>query len=408
MKNKIIYKSMWYLLMLIVFSTFGVSVNSYAVNRAVVSRLSCGDNHSLYLSSDGTVLAWGANNKGQLGDNTTTNRKAPVQVSGLNSVIAVSGGGSHSLALKSDGFVWAWGLNDDGQLGNGTSTASKKPVRVTTVPNVIAIAAGESHSLALGSDGTIMAWGLNVNGQLGDGTNNNSNIPVPVASFDKVVEIACGGSFSFAVRTDSTVWAWGSNSDGQLGLGNTNVGPKTPTKITGLTGIVDIDGGSDHSIAVKADGTVYAWGANASGQLGNGTTKPKTSPTKITSLKLMVAVAAGGASHSLALGADDTVKSWGSNASGQLGNNSTKNSSKPVSVQGLSGIITAFDAGRFHSLFVKADGTVWASGYNAFGQLGNWSLINDSSPVKVSGLSKVMNVPGGWWFSLALKTDGTV
>jgi len=342
-----------------------------------------GQTHSLALKNDGTVWAWGANGYGQLGDGTNTNNKLPVQVSSLTNIIAVAAGIDHSLALKSDGTVWAWGYNYFGQLGNGTYTNSNTPVQVSSLTNIIAVAAGYQHSLALKSDGTVWTWGNNSSGQLGNGTNiSKSNTPVQVSSLTGITAIAGGGSHSLALKSDGTVWAWGANNSGQLGNGN-NTNSNTPVQVSSLTGITAIAGGGSHTLALKNDGTVWTWGNNNSGQLGNGNNTNSNTPVQVSSLTGIIAIAAG-SSHSLALKNDGTVWAWGYNYFGQLGNGNNTNRNTPVQVSSLTGII-AVAAGVDHSLALKNDGTVWAWGINNNGELGNGSNISSSNvPVQTS------------------------
>ena len=200
----------------------------------------------------GTVLAWGDNVDGQLGNGTFTTSNTPVEVSGLTGVTAIAAGGAfnhHSLALKSDGTVWAWGYNGGGELGNGTYTDNNTPVEVNGLSGVTAIAGGGFHGLALKSDGTVWAWGYNVSGQLGNGTNTTSNTPVQVSGLSGVAAIAGGDIHSLALKSDGTVWAWGYNLDGELGNG-TYTDSNTPVEVSGLSGVTVIAGGGFHSLAL--------------------------------------------------------------------------------------------------------------------------------------------------------------
>jgi alpha-tubulin suppressor-like RCC1 family protein len=326
--------------------------------------------HSLALRSDGTVWAWGYNAGGSTpGTGICYIRPCvatPVQVTGLTGMTAIAGGQHYSLALKSDGTVWAWGGNDDGELGNGSTTGSNTPVQVTGLTGMSAIAAGYNHSLALKSDGTVWAWGDNRQGELGNGSSNGpdnclngpcSLTALEVSGLTGVTAVAGGGAHSMALKSDGTVWAWGSNYSGQLGDGTTS-GPEicddhgpcstTPLRVSGLAGMTAIAAGGGHSLARKSDGTVWAWGGNNYGQLGIGSTTDSSTPVQVTGLTGMTAIAGGG-SHSLALKSDGTVWAWGWNRNGQLGDGSTTNSSTPVQVRGLAGA-TAIAAGGFHSL----------------------------------------------------------
>ncbi len=295
--------------------------------------------HSLALTSDGTVRAWGDNSDGELGDGTNTDRKTPVQVSGLTDVAAIAGGGYHSLAVKSDGgatTVWAWGYNHFGQLGDGTNTDRKTPVQVSGLTGVDVIAGGGYHSLAVKSDGgttTVWAWGDNEYGQLGNGTTTASTTPVQVSGLTDVAAIAGGEYHSLALKSDGTVWAWGGNDYGQLGNGTTATST-TPVQVTGLSDVVAIAGGESYSLAVKSDGgtvTVWAWGRNNNGQLGNSTTTASTTPVQVSGLTDIdsIAVAAGG-HHGLAVKSDCTVWTWGRNDYGQLGDGTNTESTTPV------------------------------------------------------------------------------
>ena len=225
------------------------------------------------------------------------------------SQLFAGGGNQHTLAICNNGTVNAYGQNLWGQLGNGTYNSSGVPVPVTGLTGIIAVDAcgfpdvyyGGLHSLALKNDGTVWAWGSNINGQLGNGTNTNSNVPVQVSGLSGITAIAGGhnGSFSLALKNNGTVWAWGDNSTGQLGNGTTT-NSNVPVQVNGLTGVVGIAGGGWHALAVKSDGTVWAWGNNIYGQLGNGTTYDSYIPVQVSSLTGISDVAAA-VRHSLAL-----------------------------------------------------------------------------------------------------------
>jgi alpha-tubulin suppressor-like RCC1 family protein len=203
----------------------------------------------------------------------------------------------------------------------------------------------------------------------------------------------------------SDVWAWGYNASGQLGDG-TNNNQTTPVQANGVTWAVAVAGGSLYSLVLKSDGTVWGWGYNASGQLGDGTTINRTAPVQVSGLGNITAISAG-ALHNLALRSDGTVWSWGNNSNGQLGDGTTTNQLTPVQVPNLDDIV-AISAGGFQSLAVRSDGTVWAWGGNNDGQLGNGTTVDQYSPVQVTGLTNVITVAAGGFHSLALTADGTV
>jgi RHS repeat-associated protein len=332
-----------------------------------------------------------------------------ISSTGDSTTIALAAGGYHSLALGSDGTVWAWGRNGSGQLGNGSTTNSSTPVAVSNLTKVTAIAAGESHSLALKSDGTVWDWGAG--GLLGNGSSASSSVPVQVSGLTGVVAIAAGDYHSLALKADGTVWAWGSNQYGALGNGTTT-NALTPVQVSGLTGVTAIAGGSLFSLAVKSDGTAWAWGYNVQGQLGNGSTTNSAVPVQVSNLSGVTAVAAAvgtGGLHGLALKSDGTVWAWGNNANGQLGNGTYASSNTPVKVSNLTSV-TAIAAGVQHSVALKSDGSVWAWGRGGFGALG----INDpngfdhNTPIQVTSLSGVTSITASESHNSALKADGTL
>lgn len=273
-----------------------IQVNSLTNIKAIAA----GGQHSLFLKSDGTVWACGRNNEGQLGDGTTADKVSPVQLTSLNGIIAIIAGWSYSLFLKNDGTVWACGRNAEGQLGDGTTIQRNIPVQVTSLSGVISIAAGRDHSLFLKNNNTVWACGGNSNGQLGDGTVIQKNTPVQVSNLTGIVAIAAGmgsissfgspGSHSLFLKNDGTAWACGNNYSGQLGDGTT-ADKYIPTQVINLTGINAIAaGGSNnpfstgHSLFLRNDGTVWACGANMSGQLGDGTSTNRSTPVQVAGL----------------------------------------------------------------------------------------------------------------------------
>ena len=322
-------------------------------------------------------------------------------------IIATAGGAHHSLFLKNDGTVWASGANGSGQLGNGTNANSLVPVKVSSLIGITTIAAGGSNSLALKNDGTVWAWGNDGVGQLGNGgTNTNSNVPVQVSGLTGITAIAVGGHFhSLALKNDGTVWAWGRNQYGQLGNGTTT-NSNVPIQVSSLTSITAIAAGYDHSLALKNDGTVQAWGNGEEGQLGNGTNTSSNVPVQVSSLTSITAIA-GEEQDSLALKNDGTAWDWGYGHDGQLGNGANINSNVPVQVSSLTSI-TAIAGGAFHSLALKNDSTVQAWGDNTMGELGDGTTTSSNVPVSVSSLTSITAVAGGEQYSLALKNDGTV
>ncbi|WP_018220078.1 RCC1 domain-containing protein [Salinispora pacifica] len=344
-------------------------------------------------SPPGTGLAWGDNAESQLGDGTTTNSSTPVTVDlpADTTITAVAAGQGHSLAVTATGTVLAWGGNSSGQLGDGTTTPSSTPVAVdlpagTTITGV---AAGDRHSLAVTSTGTVLAWGLNVTGQLDAGTTTNSSTPVVVdlPAGTTVTAVAAGNAHSLALTSTGTVLAWGTNSSGQLGDGTTTPSstPLTVDLPAGTTITAIAASSSSHSLAVTSTGTMLAWGANFTGQLGDGTITNRSTPVAVDlPAGTTVTAVATGSGHSLAVTATGTMLAWGGNGSGQLGDGSTTTSNTPIAVDlPADTTITTVAAGAGHSLALTSTGTILAWGYNASGQLGDGTNSNSSTPIAV-------------------------
>ena len=273
---------------------------------------------------------------------------------------------------------------------------------------------GCNHNLALKEDGTVWAWGDSEYGQLGIGFSDpgvHANAPVKVASLGTGVKaVAAGRDFGLALMKNGTVRSWGKNSDGQLGDGVALPGANRtlPFKVANLSGVKTIatDGFARHALALKQDGTVRAWGDNSSGQLGNGGFLPGTDkavPVRVKNLSGVKAVAAGGF-HSLALLPSGKVKSWGANLDGQLGNDRSgigTEKNTPVSESGLTNV-RSISGGAYHSLAVLEGGRARLWGDNEYGQLGNGNTGTDSDvPVAVRNLLNVRNLDGGYEFTLA-------
>ncbi|MFL6121429.1 hypothetical protein [Actinophytocola sp.] len=327
------------------------------VNRAFVVGLSGvkavdgGGNRDGYaLLADGTVRAWGNNDYGQLGNGWTSNQtgggsSVPVPVVGLTGATAIAAGGNTAYALREDGTVWAWGAGAAGQLGNGSINDASSPVRVSNLTGVVSIAATGTNGYAVKGDGTVWSWGSNASGALGNGSSVVlSSVPVQVPGIADAKQVAGGSSGAYIHRADGTVWAWGTNTEGQLGNGSTDTQSSAPVQVSGLTGAVAIAGGRYNGYAVKSDGTVWSWGAGSDGALGSGVNCDNVDfpcasrvPVQVSGVTDATDVASfeyGG----YALRADGSVAAWGFNGSYSLGNDSVYWSSPvPVDVTGVTG-----------------------------------------------------------------------
>jgi YD repeat-containing protein len=375
----------------------GGGVNSVILNS----------DHSAALLQDGSAWLWGGNGYGQLGNNTTVASAPPVQVSGAYKDIVTNS--SHTLALNQEGTVWAWGYNAYGQLGTGTTTNSSVPVQVTGLPAISKIYSSQYHSYAVAVDGSVWAWGYNYYGELGNGTTANSSVPVQVSGLSGVSSLYPTNSYCvYALKSDGSVWAWGDNYYGELGNGTTT-SSSVPVQVSGLSGVSTLYTSGSKAFALKNDGTVWAWGANSLyGEMGNGdiTTANITAPVQASGLSGVVMLKTDFLSV-YALKNDGTVWTWGYNAYGQLGNGTTANGPAPAQVTGIVGI-ASIAASNYGLLALKNDGSVWAWGYNVYGQLGNGTTTNSSVPAQVIGLSNAASILNDSYTSYARKTDGSV
>jgi alpha-tubulin suppressor-like RCC1 family protein len=335
----------------------------------------------------GSLVAWGSNNGGQLGNGTTTNAAGPVAVSlpsGVQ-VTSAAAGSSHSLAITSAGSMLAWGTNSLGQLGNGTHTSTTTPVQVAlpTGTSVTQASAGTSFSLAVTSAGGVLAWGGNGNGQLGDGTTTTRTTPVPVnlPAGTTVTQVSAGTAFSLALTSTGQVLAWGINRDGELGNGSTQRS-STPVPVALPSGVTatEVAAGGTFGLALTSSGQVLAWGTGA---LGTGATS-STTPVFVAmpSGASAALIAAGGTTGYAALSGGG-ILSWGGGTAGQLGNSTTTSSATPVSVSvGFGGTLQAIAAGAQSAVVLDAHGNVITWGTGPLGTGG--STATSSAPVNVA------------------------
>jgi alpha-tubulin suppressor-like RCC1 family protein len=414
-----------------------------------------GANTVLAVRQDGTLWGWGNNGRGQLGIAGLASSAVPVQIGTATTWQSVAGGQQHAVAIRTDGTLWAWGDNQYGQLGTGTSTTAIQatPRQIGTATNWQQVVANADHTLALRTDGTLWAWGDNVHRALGLGYAAQQETPSQVSSASTWQSISTGDRHTLAVRADGTLWAWGDNTLGQLGDG-TLYARTFPVQVGTAATWRSVAAGYDHSLGLRADGSLWAWGSNNSGQLGIPASvyAAQYQPTQVGTATTWREIAAGGAA-TLARQADNSVWTWGSNASGQTGSpalavalqsafkqllapvkwqqvtasflqtsalgpdgtlwvwgrQNNVGGRQPVPLQLGTAAWQSVSSGFEHTVGVRADGTLWAWGRNNYGQLGYGGAAQYKElPVQVGTASTWRAVATGYYHTVAVHTDGTL
>ena len=351
-----------------------------------VKEVSAGRAHTVAIKTDGTLWAWGRNNHGQLGDGTITDSYIPVQEkTKANNWVAVSAGWDHTVAIKNDRSLWAWGENVDGQLGlghSGDGEHNEEPAKIGNDTNWVAVSAGREHTAAIKNDGSLWVWGLGYD-----------NFPVRVGDANDWKSVSAGIEHTAAIKNDGSLWAWGENDCGQLGDGTTNyrIIP-VQVKMDASKFFVDVkavSAGRGYTTAIKNDGTLWTWGDNCNGQLGLGTYGYETNennPVQVGKDRDWKTISAG-ESHTAVIKNDRSLWAWGMNEHGQLGNNSKKYSFSPVKIgeskwEAISAGSRTSD-GETHTTAINSDGILYAWGNNKYGQLGDATTNSHKIPTRV-------------------------
>jgi len=296
-----------------------------------------GQGNGIAIKTDGTIWCWGAGAYGTNGQGNITSYSSPKQVGSLATWSKIAGSGFFfNLATTTSGTLYSWGNNDYGQLGLGNRTSRSSPVQVGSLATWSKIATGRMHGLAIKTDGTLWSWGHNSAGQLGLGNTTYYSSPKQVGALTIWLKVSGGNYSTLAIKTDGTLWAWGRNDFGQLGNGNITQ-QNTPVQIGGLTNWLNVASGPYQTVAVKTDGTLWTWGWNNHGQLGlgdSGTYTRRSSPVQVGSLTTWASCSSG-AQYCMALKTDGTLWSWGRNNEGQLGQGNTTYKSSPIQIGAL-------------------------------------------------------------------------
>jgi alpha-tubulin suppressor-like RCC1 family protein len=335
-----------------------------------------------------TWYAWGGNSAGNLGIGNTTSYSSPKQISSLTNWLSMSGGYSHTAYVDATNKLYVTGDNSYGQLGLGNTTNISSFTQVGALTTWASVGSGGFDCAAIKTDGTLWTWGRNTFGQLGLSSYGNSySSPKQVGSLTTWSKVIGGGNFTIAVKTDGTLWAWGRNVNGYLGLNDTTQ-RNSPVQVGALTNwTTKIGSGGQQTFAIKTDGTLWAWGGNNFGTLGTGNTTYYSSPKQIGALTTWSDIAPRN-NYVIAVKTDGTLWAWGRNVVGGLGTGNTTTYSSPKQIGALTNWSTLPGSGMCNIITtIKTDGTLWTWGSGVYGGLGLGNTTYYSSPKQIGSLT---------------------
>ena len=356
------------------------------------------------------LWGWGLNTYGAVGNNSSTNVSTITQIGTLTNWKQLSAGPYASMGVKTDGTLWGWGANGQGNLGNGAVANISSPVQIGLLTNWKQVVTSQSQSLAVKTDGTLWAWGFNNHGQVGNNSVSSYSSPIQIGALTNWKQVAIGGTNngsdlfqSFGIQSNGTLWAWGNNAFGYLG-NNTITSYSSPIQVGTLTNWRYVAASVNHVAAVKTDGTLWAWGYNALGGLGNGSIAYYSSPIQVGALTTWQYVACGYQS-TYGIQSNGTLWAWGQNNIGNLGNGTTSYYSSPIQIGALTNWKYVSASNSFNNITsnsysgagaIKTDGTLWVWGNNGNGQLGIGNTTNYSSPIQVGTLTTWKTIQVGY------------
>jgi len=358
-------------------------------NNAVAqcwTQIAAGTFHTVAIQANGTLWAWGLNDKGQLGDGTTTNKNIPTQIGTDTDWAIITAAGYNTLAVKTDGSLWSWGSNESGQIGDGNQGSGLYnliPTQVGSDTDWVKITAGGS-TFAIKSDSTLWGWGYNVNGRLGTGDMLEHYTPVQIGIDSDWADVSGGGNQTLALKSDNTLWGWGLNKNGSLAIGAVNNFVPVPTQTGNNTADwqkIEV-GGCCSSKMIKTDGSLWAMGANNQGNIGDGGTVDLNVSTQVgvdtnwdtisTSL------------HSCGLKINGSMWCWGLNSLGQLGDGTFINKNVPIEIDNYSWL--EVHTGLGHTVAIAADNSHYSWGWNNYGQLGDGTFVDRNIPIQIGNI----------------------